>query len=154
MSEYINTYSFDEIDKGAFTENQISDLFDVNGDGILSEVEKDRAMHIGIQNELNSIHPLVARAYQDEAFLINQGVFLTAEQQMQKNKFRRDMKQIIEQLVEDINNQEEDEVVEYKRDDWDEMNYNVRDNELDTDDLFEDLKRRRYLEDAEINNNP
>ena len=145
--EFINTAIFDKVDKGAFKPGSINELFDVNSDGVLSEIEKDRAMHIGIEQQLESINPVIARAYQDETFMINQGYFLTTEQKQKRDIFTS----VIDKLVARINKLDEEENPEER---FEEPNYNIELGELDTDDLFQDLQKRRYLSEAELDNKP
>lgn len=145
--EFINTAIFDNINKGSFKAGSINDLFDVNDDGVLSEIEKDRAMNIGIEKQLESINPVIAKAYQDETFMINQGYFLTTEQKKKRDDFIK----VIDNLVNKINQQEEEDNPPER---FEEPQYNIEYNELDTDDLFQDLQKRRYLSEAELNNKP
>ena len=69
-----------------FSSGSINDLFDVNGDGETSGVEKDRMESAGVINTIESIHPAVARAFQDDTFALQTGQFLTQQQQRDRRK--------------------------------------------------------------------
>lgn len=133
---------------GDFSSGSINQLFDVNNDGYVDAVEKDRMLSAGMLNTLESIHPLVARAYNDPNFLINNGFFLTDEQQLRKNKIKLLINKILLMSeLEDIKNK--------RKDRFNEENLNIEKNEEEMDliqNLQEDLKERQYLEQTEINN--
>lgn len=133
---------------GDFSSGSINQLFDVNNDGYVDAVEKDRMLSAGMINTLESIHPLVARAYNDPNFLINNGFFLTDEQQLRKNKIKLLINKILLMSeLEDIKNK--------RKDRFNEENLNIEKNEEEMDliqNLQEDLKERQYLEQTEINN--
>ena len=133
---------------GDFSSGSIKELFDVNNDNYIDGVEKDRMLSAGLLNTLDSINPLVARAYNDPNFMINNGFFLTDEQQLRKNKINLLIKKILlMSQLEDIKNKRKDRFNEEK--------LNIEKNEeldLKIRDLQEDLKERQYLEQSEINN--
>jgi len=133
---------------GNFSSGSIKELFDVNNDGHIEGVEKDRMLSAGLLNTLESINPLVARAYNDPNFRINNGFFLTDEQQLRKNKIKLLIDKILlMSQLEDIKNKRKNRFNEEK--------LNIEKNEeldLEIRDLQEDLKERQYLEQSEINN--
>jgi hypothetical protein len=102
MSDYINSYlyNFDENERfykkskeTGFSKDSINSLFDVDGDGVFSAVEKDRAESVALINEMSSINPVIARAYNDVNFQIQNGAYLTNKQ---KNNGMRFYKAIME----------------------------------------------------------
>ena len=69
-----------------FSSQSIKEIFDVDDDGDVEAVEQDRMMSTGMINTLESINPLVARAFNDENFRLQTGTFLTMKQQRQRNR--------------------------------------------------------------------
>jgi hypothetical protein len=149
MSDFINSYlyNFDKNDrfykaanKAGFSDDSINSLFDVDGDGIFSAVEKDRAENVSLLNEIESINPVIARSYNDVNFQIQTGMYLTKQQ---KNNGERFYKAIMEAVAMNsdhniphkINPEEENEYI---------SNVNV--------DLKTFLKDRQALEQNEIDN--
>jgi len=107
MGDYINSYlyNFDDNErffkaakKTGFSKDSINSLFDVDGDGVFSAVEKDRAESVALINELSSIHPLVARSYNDINFQIQTGSFLTKQQYTNIEKFKAALSSVAEML--------------------------------------------------------
>jgi hypothetical protein len=149
--ELINTERYiekkDIFEKGYsdFSSQSINELFDSNGDGEVNGVEKDRMQSAGVLNTLESINPLVARAFNDENFRIDNGFFLTSKQQMRQDKVRLLIDKIkLLNKLEEIKNSPE------RR--FQEDTPNIENTELDTNNLQEDLINRQYLEQSEINN--
>ena len=148
MSDYINSYLYNyDPDNWStatknFSENSINSLFDVDDDGVFSAVERDRAENIALLNELSSINPIIARAYNDINFNITQGTYLTQKQYEAGQKFfnaiqkvlqKEDQKQIIEH---DINPEPP----------------NIYQGDLDTSNLIDVLKNRQFLTEQELTN--
>ena len=132
---------------GNFSSKSINELLDINGDGVVDGVEMDRMMSNSVINTLESIHPLVAKAFNDENFRLETGAFLTQKQR--KTRMKLDLaikKAILKQKMIDME--------KYKRvDDIQPEELNIEENsELDNNDLQEDLKHRMYLSQAEIDN--
>ena len=141
--QYINKFPIGEYSE--WTRGTLEDLLDVNGDGQVTNLEIDRAQSLGLINTLQSINPLVARAFNEENFLIQTGMYLTKEQRKNQEIFN----QAIEQAL--IDN-EEDKYKENIRFMHDDLNIDLQHQPIDGTDLQEDLKRRQYLDQAEINN--
>ena len=132
---------------GNFSSGSINDLFDVNGDGETSGVEKDRMEDETAYNILESIHPAVARAFQDDTFNIQQGNFLTQSQQFKKLKYEL----IIErELLKNRLEEEKSERVD--KPELDEPNILINEEQVDNTDLAEDIIKRQYLTMGEIDN--
>jgi hypothetical protein len=128
---------------GDFTSKSIKELMDVNDDGTVDAVEQDRMVSVGMTNTLESINPVVARAFQDETFRLQNGTFLTQKQRImrervilaiQKGMLMEQMKDIPEERMdpEELDIEEEEG--------------------LDVNNLQEDLEKRQYLSQAEIDN--
>jgi len=141
--QYINKFPIGEYSE--WTRGTLEDLLDVNGDGQVTNLEIDRAQSLGLINTLQSINPLVARAFNEENFLIQTGMYLTKEQRKNQEIFN----QAIEQALLD---NEEDKYKENIRFMHDDLNIDLQHQPIDGTDLQEDLKRRQYLDQAEINN--
>lgn len=141
--QYINKFPIGEYSE--WTRGTLEDLLDVNGDGQVTNLEIDRAQSLGLINTLQSINPLVARAFNEENFLIQTGMYLTKEQRKNQGIFN----QAIEQALLD---NEEDKYKENIRFMHDNLNIDLEHQPIDGADLQEDLKRRQYLDQAEINN--
>jgi hypothetical protein len=116
---------------------------DVNDDGTVDAVEQDRMVSVGMTNTLESINPVVARAFKDETFRLQNGTFLTQKQRImrervilaiQKGMLMEQMKDIPEERMdpEELDIEEEEG--------------------LDVNNLQEDLEKRQYLSQAEIDN--
>lgn len=141
--QYINKFPIGEYSE--WTRGTLEDLLDVNGDGQVTNLEIDRAQSLGLINTLQSINPLVARAFNEENFLIQTGMYLTKEQRKNQEIFN----QAIEQALLD---NEEDKYKENIRFMHDNLNIDLQHQPIDGTDLQEDLKRRQYLDQAEIDN--
>ena len=146
MTEFINTEiyrdeTFDEAAKN-FSEDSINSLFDVNKDGRFSALEADRANSLVLENELSSIHPLVAKAFNDETFAIQQGMFLTQSQYKANQLFDMAVQKWIA-FDEQQKSMERRMPVE---------KLNIEMPELLNTDLSADLDERQYLERQEIDN--
>ena len=141
--QYINKFPIGEYSE--WTRGTLEDLLDVNGDGQVTNLEIDRAQSLGLINTLQSINPLVARAFNEENFLIQTGMYLTKEQRKNQEIFN----QAIEQALLD---NEEDKYKENIRFMHDNLNIDLEHQPIDGTDLQEDLKRRQYLDQAEIDN--
>lgn len=151
MSDYINSYlyNFDDNDRfykaakeTGFSKDSINSLFDVDGDGVFSAVEKDRAESVALINELSSINPVIARAYNDVNFQIQQGSYLTNKQKNNGERFYKAIMEIVEMndnenlnIAHNINPQQSNEYMGYQ---------NV--------DLQTYLKDRQALDQTEIDN--
>ena len=127
---------------GAFTSKSIDDLFDVDGDGEVSGMEKQTMESAGVINTLESISPVVARAFTDENFRLQTGAYLTQKQRTQRDKLLLAINKAI--LVDAMKN------IPEKRIEPEELN--IEEQELDTNDLREDIEHRQYLNQAEIDN--
>ncbi len=130
-----------------FSSGSINDLLDVNGDGETSGVEKDRMESAGVINTIESIHPAVARAFQDDTFALQTGQFLT--QQQQRN--RRKLELLVNRAV--LNQRLIDEQAPERPDlqPIDELDI-LKNEELDTADLAGDIENRQYLTQGELDN--
>ena len=130
-----------------FSSGSINDIFDANGDGETSGVEQDRMESAGVINTIESIHPAVARAFQDDTFALQTGQFLTREQQMK----RRKLELLVQRAV--LNQRMKDEQAPVRPDlqPIDELDI-LGDTELDTSDLQGDIEKRQYLTQSEIDN--
>lgn len=146
--ELINTsrevQSKDIFDRGfgAFSSKSINELLDVDDDGMVSNLEKDRMESSGVLNTLESIPDVVARAFNDENFRIQTGAYLTQKQRIQREKLVLAINKAI--MIEEMNKLPE------RR--FKPQELNIEEQELDTNDLREDLKNRQYLEQAELDN--
>ena len=127
---------------GGFSSKSINDLFDVNDDGEVSGMERDRMQSASVLNTLESINPVVARAYNDSEFQIDRGMFLTKKQRASRDKT---YKIVLEQIAEF----EKSKVPERR---YDVQPLNIEEKELDTKTLSDDLVERQYLEQAELDN--
>ena len=127
---------------GGFTSKSINDLFDVDGDGEVSGMEKETMQNVGVLNTLEGISPVVARAFSDENFRLQTGAHLTQKQRIQREKLFLAVNKAI--LVDSLKNMPE------KRIEPEELN--IEEQELDTNDLKEDILHRQYLNQAEIDN--
>jgi hypothetical protein len=127
---------------GNFSSKSINELFDVNGDGVVSGEEMATMKSVGVLNTLDSISPVVARAFSDENFRLQTGAYLTDSQNMARNKFLLAINKAI--LVESMANIPEKMEPE---------ELNIEPEELDTNDLMEDIRHRQYLSQGEIDNN-
>jgi hypothetical protein len=129
---------------GNFSSKSINELFDVDGDGNVSGVEKELMGSMGVLNSLDSISPAVAHAFKTENFRIQTGSYLTESQRVTRDKLLLSInKTLMLERLKDIDikkriNEEEPA---------------VDNSELDTNDLQEDIKHRQYLNRAEIDNN-
>jgi hypothetical protein len=147
MGEYISTDVYiqdkDIFSKGqgGFSSKSLTDIFDADGDGVIEGVERDRMQSVGLINTLNSINPLVARAYNDPQFKLSSGRYLTDKKLMMRDKFNAIMSDL-------INNTGEIPI---------ERRHDIQPFEqiqtLETD-LMKDLNSRRYLEQSELNLEP
>jgi hypothetical protein len=148
--EFINTHSVinksDIWDNGYsnFSSKSIQELFDVNDDGEFDGVERDRAEASCLFNTLDSIDPVVARAFNDENFRLQTGAYLTTQQRTNKAKILNLIEKYL--LVEDV-----EKIQTYKK------QFNLEPQlspvmEEDNKDLKSDLSNRQYLNQAEINN--
>ena len=148
--EFINTHSVinksDIWDNGYsnFSSKSIQELFDVNDDGEFDGVERDRAEASCLFNTLDSIDPVVARAFNDENFRLQTGAYLTTQQRTNKAKILNLIEKYL--LVDDI-----EKIQTYKK------QFNLEPQlspvmEEDNKDLKSDLSNRQYLNQAEINN--
>jgi hypothetical protein len=151
MSDYINSYlyNFDENERfykkskeTGFSKDSINSLFDVNDDGVFSAVEKDRAESVALINEMSSINPVIARAYNDVNFQIQNGSYLTKKQ---KNNGLRFYKAVMEAVK--MNENENFNI-----------DHNIKTDEPNEyigeqpDNLQEYLKDRQALEENQIDN--
>lgn len=132
---------------GGFSSGSINELFDLDGDGKASPLELDRAENAGLINEMESIHPAVARAFSDDTFALQTGQFLTREQQIK----RRKLQLLIEREVLKQKQKEEEEVKRPDLEPIDELNI-LNDQEIDYNDLQGDIQKRQYLTQAELDN--
>ena len=148
--EFINTHSI--INKSDIWENgysnfsskSIQELFDVNDDGEFDGVERDRAEASCLFNTLDSIDPVVARAFNDENFRLQTGAYLTTQQRTNKAKLLNLIEKYL--LVEDAG-----KIQKYNK------QFDIEPQlspiiEEDNKDLKSDLTNRQYLNQAEINN--
>lgn len=148
MSDYINSYLYNFNDDNwkkateNFSQDSINSLFDLNNDGEFTGVEKDRAENVGLLNALDSIHPVVAKAYNDVNFNINRGNYLTEQQYEAGQKFFRVLNEV-------LNKEYENELVEHR---INPQNMNMYIGDLDEQNLMDYLKNRQYLSQQEINN--
>ena len=126
---------------GGFSSKSINELFDVNGDGDASGIEKDLMSSAGALNTLNSISPIVAHAFNQENFRLQTGAYLTNSQKVMRDKLVLAVNKAI--LMEKLREMPEKEIEE---------ELNIDNGELDTNDLLQDIKYRQYLSGAEINN--
>lgn len=127
---------------GNFSSKSINELFDVNGDGVVSGEERSTMQSVGVLNTLSSISPVVARAFSDENFRLQTGAYLTDSQKIVRDKLLLAINKAI--LIESIKD------IPEKRIEPEELN--IEEQELDTTDLMEDLKHRQYLNQAELDN--
>lgn len=130
-----------------FSSGSINDIFDANGDGETSGIERDRMESAGVINTLESIHPAISRAFQDDTFALQTGQFLTQQQQ----KDRRKLELLIKRAV--LNQRMKDEQAPARPDlkPIDELDI-LNEEELDTADLAGDIEKRQYLTQAELDN--
>lgn len=128
---------------GNFSSKSINELFDVNGNGTVSPEEMSTMQSAGVLNTLNSISPVVARAFTDENFRLQTGAYLTDSQKIARDKILLAINKAI--LIDSMKD------IPEKRIKPEELN--IEEQELDTNDLMEDLKHRQYLNQAEIDNN-
>ena len=130
-----------------FSSGSINDLFDANGDGETSGVERDRMESAGVINTIESIHPAVARAFQDDTFALQTGQFLTQQQQINRRKLELLVKRaVLKQRMMDEQAPERPDLQPI-----DELDV-LKNDELDTSDLANDIQKRQYLTQAELDN--
>lgn len=149
MSDYINNHLYienkDNWKQGTkhFSDDSINSIFDVNNDGEFSAVEKDRAESIVLLNELSSINPIIARAYNDINFQIQTGSFLTKKQIENGKKF-------YEAIQQAIKIDEENTFVQHHINPEQPNEYlgNIE------PDLKDDILHRQFLTQAELDNDP
>lgn len=149
MSDYINNHLYienkDNWKQGTkhFSDDSINSIFDVNDDGEFSAVEKDRAESIVLLNELSSINPIIARAYNDINFQIQTGSFLTKKQIENGKKF-------YEAIQQAIKIDEENTFVQHHINPEQPNEYlgNIE------PDLKDDILHRQFLTQAELDNDP
>lgn len=148
MSDYINSYLYNyDPDNWAtatknFSEDSINSLFDVDNSGEFTAVERDRAENISLLNELSSINPIIARAYNDVNFNIQQGNYLTQQQYQAGQKFFNAIQKVLQK-------EDEEKLIEHK------INpepSNIYQGDLDTTDLMDVLKNRQFLTEQELTN--
>jgi hypothetical protein len=128
---------------GNFSSKSINELFDVNEDGYVDGVEKDRMISNGVLNTIESINPVVARAFNDENFRLSTGTFLTKKQQLKRERVILAIQKGL--LMEEMN------CIQEERINQDDLNI-VEEEGLDVNDLREDLQKRQYLNQAELDN--
>jgi len=153
--EFINTHSVinksDIWDNGYsnFSSKSIQELFDVNDDGEFDGVERDRAEASCLFNTLDSIDPIVARAFNDENFRLQTGAYLTTQQRTNKAKLLNLIEKYL--LVEDA-----EKIHNYNKQ-FDTTGVFGIEPQLpsiieEPKDLKTDLSNRQYLNQAEIDN--
>ena len=145
--EYISTSVYlqdkDIFSRGAghFSSKSLNELLDVNDDGVVDGVERDRMESVGLINTLDSISPVVARAYNDHLFKLNTGAYLTATQRTSRDQMAA--------LLSNFLNNDDDVPIKRRHETIPFESIKTLDGDLNAD-----LKNRRYLEDSELNNNP
>ena len=131
---------------GNFSSQSINELFDANGDGETTGIEKELMMSGVVLNTINSIHPAVAATFQNQFFNLNNGGYLTKNMRDKDNKMMegiaRAMKAMDEKEQKEFEENDRMPTEDYNIDNVDDINGN----------LYDDLKLRRYLTNAEINN--
>ena len=127
---------------GGFSSKSINDLLDVDGDGVVSNLEKDRMESAGVLNTLQSIPDVVAKAFSDENFRIQTGAYLTQKQRMERERLVLAINKAI--MIEEMNKLPEKRVEPEQ--------FTIEEEQLDTTDLREDIAHRQYLEQAELDN--
>lgn len=127
---------------GGFSSKSINQLFDVNNDGYADGVEKDLMSSAGALNTLSSISDATAHAFSQENFRLQTGAYLTENQKIIRNKLLLAINKslLLEQLKDIPEKRIEEEVA------------NIDNGELDTNNLFEDIKHRQYLAGSELTN--
>lgn len=125
---------------GNFSSKSINELFDVNNDGVVSGEEKSTMESLGLLPTLNSISPLVARAFSDENFRLQTGAYLTQNQQNTRQKLLLAINKAI--LVEAMRDIPEKEITVE----------NMEEEMLDVNDLMKDIEKRQVLSQGELNN--
>jgi len=149
MGEYINNHTYIKDNDNwynatkQFTKDSLNSLFDVDEDGEFTAVEKDRMESLGVLNTLQSIHPAVAKVYNDVNFQIKQGSYLTKKQINNGYRFMTELQKIL--LEEEKSDYVEHQIPEPER-------LNIEKSDLDTDDLKQDIKDRQFLTEQQINN--
>ena len=145
--EYISTSVYlqdkDIFSRGAghFSSKSLNELLDVNDDGVVDGVERDRMESVGLINTLDSISPVVARAYNDHLFKLNTGAYLTDTQRASRDQMAA--------LLSNFLNNDDDVPIKRRHEKIAFESIKTLDGDLNAD-----LKNRRYLEDSELNNNP
>ena len=127
---------------GGFSSKSINDLLDVDGDGVVSNLEKDRMESAGLLNTLQSIPDVVAKAFSDENFRIQTGAYLTQKQRMERERLVLAINKAI--MIEEMNKLPEKRIEPEQ--------FNIEEEELGTSDLKEDIAHRRFLEQSELDN--
>ena len=127
---------------GNFSSKSMNELFDVDGDGGVSGIEKDRMESAGLYNTLDSIHPLVARSFNDTSFRINTGRYLTELNNTADNKAINVIMQFLDEYNEDTKPPVNEEI---KENDQQPL-------EVSYKNLSEDLVERRRLDQSELTN--
>ena len=143
--ELISNHKYSQA-KNVTMSKSYNTLFDLNDDGKISGVEADRMESAGLYNTLESVSPLIAKAFSNSNFRINRMSMLTPDElQLRRKMF---------------------EIIGYHKAKWEEAKINRRmptekvydeeDDEFEemTQDLNSDLRDRTYLEQTEINNDP
>lgn len=140
---FINDYTFQ--DNSGWTQEKISQLLDVNGDGETSAVEIDRAQSLGLINTVQSINPIIARSFSEENFFIQTGLYLTKEQKGNQQKWN----EVIERVLTEMEKDKYKKTVRIEEEQLNILNINEP---LEQTNLEEDLVNRQYLEGGEIDN--
>lgn len=149
MGEYINNHTYIKDNDNwynatkQFSNDSLNSLFDVDEDGEFTAVEKDRMESLGVLNTLQSIHPAVAKVYNDVNFQIKQGSYLTKKQINNGYRFMTELQKIL--LEEEKSDYVEHQIPQPER-------LNIEKSDLDTDDLKQDIEDRQFLTEQQINN--
>jgi hypothetical protein len=139
---YVESKDIFENGAGDFSSKSINELFDVNSDGVVDSIEQDRMVSAGVLNTLESINPVVARAFTDETFRLSTGAFLTEKQRNERERINLIIQKAL--LKEQLKDIEEERI--------DPEEPNIDTGELDVNNLQEDIEKRQYLNQAEISN--
>jgi hypothetical protein len=136
MSEFISTSNYikHKFEGGEF--DKMHEIFDLDGDGIISQLEMDQAESYCLMNTMESIDPVTLNNLKN--FQLDSGVYMTEKQALDRDRFMRLLHKYKQEQ------DEEDIRLTIKR------RHDIP--ETDNGSLEDDLRRRRYLEDSEIHN--
>lgn len=139
---YVRAHDPFERGAGGFSKEAISDLMDVNDDGVLTGIEKDQLTSAGVLNTLESIHPVIARGFVDKSFQLNRGIMLTKSQRQENSR-------VIDLITKALDKHDKAQYPDQRI--TPEALHGIEGNPSYSD-LADDIAHRRYLDQSELDN--